>query len=356
MSDAGEASLPPLYAAWVREAAGGRVPKETVATCDTCVMLPPAGHAPGPGFFVPGVKCCTYQPTIPNFLAGRILADPDPGLAPGREALEERIARRVGVAPRGVLPDATLRFLYANRSADVFGRAPALTCPYLVGDGACGVWRHRPGVCATWYCKHVRGETGSRFWKLADKLLRAVEGDLALWCAAEEGIAGADLERRDPDAADRPNAADLGGPVDPALHREVWGPWDGREKDFFLASAARVERLTWTDVLSLCGPVVRVLAGLLAQGRERLVSDAVPGRLRLAPLLSTRGAGGDVRVSSYSPYDPVTMPDALFDALRHFDGRPTREALDAIGSACNLTLAPTLLRKLVDFGILTASD
>ena len=356
MSDAGEASLPPLYAAWLREAAGGRVPKETVATCDTCVMLPPAGHAPGPGFFVPGVKCCTYQPTIPNFLAGRILADPDPGIAAGRAALEERIERRVGVGPRGVRSDASLRFLYANRAPDVFGRAPALTCPYLVGDGACGVWRHRPGVCATWFCKHVRGETGSRFWKLADKLLRAVEGDLTLWCAAEEGIAGPELDRRDPDAVDRPEAADLGGPVDPALHREIWGPWDGREKEFYLASAARVERLAWADVLSLSGPMVRVLADLVAQGRERLVSDAVPGRLRLAPLLSTRGAGGDVRVSSYSPYDPVTMPDALFDALRHFDGRPTREALDAIGSACNLTLAPTLLRKLVDFGILTAAD
>jgi hypothetical protein len=102
--------------------------------------------------------------------------------------------------------------------------------------------------------------------------------------------------------------------------------------------------------------MVRVLAGLLAERRQRLVSDAIPGRLLAAPLLSTRGAGGRVRVSSYSPYDPVTMPDDLFDALRYFDGRPTEEALGAIRSERRLTLAPGLVRKLVDFGILKPQE
>ena len=40
-------------------------------------------------------------------------------------------------------------------------------------------------MCATWHCKHVRGEVGARFWKLADRLLRQVEHELSLWCLAE---------------------------------------------------------------------------------------------------------------------------------------------------------------------------
>lgn len=163
-----EAALPPLYAAWLRAAAGGPIPRETVATCDACVMLPSEGSLPDATFFLPAVKCCAYQPALPGFLAGGILSDEDPTMAHGRKALEKQIESRVGVAPIGIKANEAFNLLY-TMTPGVFGRAPALRCPYLTDGGDCGVWRHRPGVCATWFCKHVRGETGFRFWRLADR-------------------------------------------------------------------------------------------------------------------------------------------------------------------------------------------
>src|SRR5271169_65518 len=350
-----EATLPPLYAPWLRAIAGGPIPAETVATCDRCVMLPSERGLPDAMFFLPEVKCCAYQPTLPGFLAGRILADADPGMAHGRMALEKQIERRVGVAPHGVLSGAVFNLLF-SLTPNVFGRSPALKCPYLTDVGDCGVWRHRPGVCATWYCKHVRGEKGFRFWRLTDKLLRAVESDLSIWCAAEMNTGSADLGNLDPQAPARPHVSELGGPLDVARYRELWGEWEGREKEFYRACAGLVEPLGWDEVLGICGPRVRVLAQLVRDAYEHLVSDAIPERLRLGSVGLASAAGGKYLVVSYSPYDPVMVPEQLVGVLRYFDGRPTEDALTAILSEGNLVVDLRLVRRMVDFGLLKADE
>ncbi len=347
-----EATFPPLYAPWLREIAGGPIPRETVATCDNCVMLPPEGSAPDPAFFLPGLKCCTFEPTIPNFLAGGLLVDSDPSMAQGRAALEERIARRAGVSPRGVHPSAVARLFY-ERTPGAFGRAPALRCPYLVDEGACGVWRHRPGVCATWFCKHVRGETAFRFWKLSDRLLRAVESDLAVWCAAEIDPGSDELPAPEPG---RLAVSDLGGPVDPVAYRAAWGAWEGKERQLYIAAAELVGGLSWEGVLSISGPTVRVLSGLVREAAGKLTSESLPKRLRLGSVTLVQGSGGEMRVLAYSPYDPLALPVGLVDALRYFDGRPVDDAVAAIRRERNLALSPSLIRRMVDFGILESAD
>ncbi len=351
MAEATEATLPPLYSAWIREVVGGPIPRETVATCDHCAMLPPAGSEPTAAFFLPGLKCCAYQPTIPNFLAGRILADADPGLARGRAALEEQIERRVNVLPIGIRSSGVFQLLYSH-TPNVFGRAPDLRCPYLVGDGDCGIWRHRPGVCCTWFCKYVRGETGRSVWKLVDKLLRAVELDLAIWCAAELGADPAAMAGLATEPHDRPDVAELGGPINSARYRELWGEWEGREKELYLGAAKLVDPLGWDRVLAICGPTVRVLAQEARDAARRLASNEIPARLKVGSYGLTQGADGEILATSYSSYDPLTMPERLADALRTFDGRPTEDALVAILAERNLSLDLSLLRRLVDFGIL----
>ena len=168
-----EAALPPLYAGWLRAIAGGPIPAETKATCDNCAMLASPGGPPEAIYFHPVTKFCAFQPQLTNFLAGRILSDSDPSIAEGRQELEQRISRRTVITPGWAGPGAVFGLMYRN-TPNVFGRAPELRCQFLSPTGACGVWKHRPGVCATWYCKHVRGATGFRFWRLADKLLRQV--------------------------------------------------------------------------------------------------------------------------------------------------------------------------------------
>jgi hypothetical protein len=348
-----EAALPSLYAGWLRTVAGGPIPRETKATCDQCVMLPPSGSPPEIMYFHPVTKCCTFQPHLPNFLAGAILADPDPSIAEGRAAVEQRIWRRVAVTPSRAGAGALFGLLYGNIT-NVFGRAPALRCTYLNAAGGCGVWTHRPGVCATWYCKHVRGATGFRFWALADKLLRAVEQDLALWCPAELKVGSAEVVELA--RLSTPDVNELNGEIDEAQYRELWGEWAGREIEFYRACAGLVESLTWEQVCHVCGPRVRILEGLVRDAYVHLGSEAIPERLRLTRFSLASTGGGGYTVTTYSDFDPVRMSEALVRVLQYFDGRPTEEALEAIRKEQRIRVDLSLVRRLVDFGILKASE
>jgi hypothetical protein len=347
-----EASLPLLYGPWLRDVAGGAIPKETIATCDRCVMLKPSEGAEDATYFHPAVKCCTFQPNIPNFLAGRILSDADPSIAGGRAALEQRIARRVAVTPSHVGAGAVFGLLYKS-TPNAFGRAPALRCSYLTPEGGCGVWKYRPGVCATWFCKHVRGQTGRRFWQLADKLLREVELELALHCLAEMKVGSAEVG--DVTARPGPDVSELDGEIDWAAYRRLWGEWAGRETDFYRACARLVEGLAWEDVVEACGPRVRILADLVRDARAHLASEAIPERLRVRDFKVDGFEKGRYRVTTYSEFDPVLLSDRLTRVLRYFDGRPTDDALAAIFEEEGVRLAPSLLRRMVDFGILGAA-
>ncbi len=348
-----DATLPELYAPWLRTVAGGPIPAETKATCDHCAMLASPGSGPDAGYFHPDTKCCTFKPNLPNFLAGRILSESDPSMLEGRKAVEAQIARRVAVKPSEVSSGFVFSLLY-GATPFAMGRAPALRCHYLSPGGECGIWKHRPGVCATWYCKHVRGATGHRFWKLADKLLREVEQDLAYWCMAQHQVGSGELGELAPQT--RPHVSELDGEIDWAQYRRLWGNWAGREIEFYQACARLVETLTWPQVEENCGPRVGILAGLVRDAYAHLESSAIPERLRIKEVTFTGFEGGNYKVTAYSGFDPLLMPERLARVLRYFDGRPTEEALQAILVERSVRLDLSLVRRLVDFGILEAWD
>ena len=50
-----------------------------------------------------------------------------------------------------------------------------------------------------------------------------------------------------------------------------------------------------------------------------------------------------------------TMPTPD-DVLGYFDGRPTRETLEQIRQERDINVHPSLVRRLVDFGVLVAAD
>lgn len=346
-----EAGLPLLYAPWLRVITGGVIPAETRATCQTCAMLPSPGDAADALYFHPATKCCAYQPQIPNFLAGRILLEEDPSLQPGREELERRIARKVAISPRWAGPGAVFDLLYRS-TPNVFGRAPELGCQFLDAKGGCGVWKHRPAVCSTWFCKYVRGATGQHFWTVADKLLQIVENELGLWCLAELKTGAAEVfamaERPSPDVSE------LGGEINWGLYRKIWGDWAGREAEFYRQCARIVEPLKWEEVEKISGPRVRILADMLSNAYENLESKAIPDRLRLGKIHLTGTENGGVRIVGYSGLDPLVMTEKLVRSLRYFDGRLTEEALEAILTKEKVRLEMNLVRKMVDFGILQA--
>ncbi len=187
--------LPPLYARWASEFLGGAIPAESAATCNDCAMLSGERGTARPAaapFFNPDTKCCTYLPVLPNFLVGRMLADDSPEFARGRATLEARLTAGMAVSPRGIGRDAAYDLLYVTRGKSLFGQARSMRCPHYLdeGGGQCGIWRHRAAVCATWFCKYVRGAVGQRFWQALHRQLSAVEGELSVWCARQLGELG----------------------------------------------------------------------------------------------------------------------------------------------------------------------
>lgn len=359
----GESGLPVLYRPWIAALVGGPVPAESEATCDRCAMLsPPSGPAGTSDdiYFDPRSKCCTYIPALPNFLVGRILGDSAAESAAGRAFLVARIAAGVGVTPAGLAQPPAFALLYRN-AADAFGRAVSLRCPHYIAEaGTCGIWRHRQSVCSTWFCKHVRGAVGQRFWTSVRFLLDAVERSLASYCVLmlDPGAEAIDRivvpsDHRDPGRT--LSASEVDGTPDPAGYRAVWGRYAGREEEFYEASARLIEGLTWTDVRRIGGAQVDLAGTLVRRRYAELTSDAVPARLRVGAL-STQPAGPrHDRVTTYSPYDPLVIPTALGDALRCFDGRPVRSALTAAAKE-GIQIERAVVRRLVDFGVLVADE
>ena len=315
--------------------------------------------------FHPETKCCTYIPALANFLVGRIVMDDDPALAPGRASVEARIDARLGVTPLGIERPAVHALLYQVGVGGAFGRSRTLRCPHYREDagGACGIWRHRNGVCSTWFCKYSRGATGQRFWLGLEQLLAIVERELRRWCLLRLDLDPTVLARLFPRGTDRGSGgstaldgATIDGRIDDAAYRAWWGAWTGREREFYRECARLVNALRWKDVVRVGGASVEAHARVVAHAHHGAASTTIPERLVVGQL-QTMPAGRDrVLVTTYNPFDPLELPRLLTEVLGYFDGRPTGEALTRIRQERNINVQPSLVRRLVDFGVLVAAD
>lgn len=355
-------ALPPLYARWMEELLPGPIPRETEATCDDCAMWPGHGDQPRTDFFfLPETKCCTYIPTLPNYLVGRILADRDPAFAAGRATIEGRIEARIGVTPVGLASPPLHSLLYQHGRPLAFGRSRRLRCPHYREEtgGQCGIWRHRNATCATWFCKHVRGAVGLRFWQSLDQLLTITERNLGRWCALTLHLDAESLDRLFPPGTDRVMTESLDGRqidevVDDVRYRGLWGNWAGRERLFYRKAARLVDALNWRQVAEISGTDVRLFASLAVDRYRNLASPRTPERLTLGPFQVLAAGPSHTRVAGYSGLHPLDLPTELMQVLPFFDGRPTPQVLRSIRERFGLRLTPSLIRKLADFAILAA--
>jgi hypothetical protein len=353
--------LPPLYAAWMDELLAGPIPQETDATCEDCAMVTNDGVKITNGIsFNPETKCCTYIPVLPNFLVGRILGDNDTNSAAGRATVEERLKAGIAVTPLGLGQPPDFQALYGQSSESLFGRSATLRCPhYLTDGGRCGIWQHRASICATWYCKFVRGAVGRRFWQTLNNLLSAVELCLSRWCVLELNIGNEALRHIIQNPGRQSQKIDplaLDGAVDKALQRKLWGRWAERERDFYRECATLVAQLSWRDVLTIGGPDLKILAQLVLEAYATLKSKRIPERLRMGPLQIIRMNNERSWIVTHSSLDPLDLPSRLLDVLCYFDGRPTEDAVKAIAAEHGVKLDSSLIRKLSDFEVLVSSN
>jgi hypothetical protein len=364
MTDKPSSPLPPLYTSWVETLLGNSIPPETRATCHDCAMCEEgADHqAPGSSFFNPRTKCCTYLPEIYNFLAGQILADDDPLTARGRATVEARINEGVAVTPLWLGRHPKYSLLYNNMEVHAFGRAQSLRCPHFIeADGLCGIWKNRNSICSTWFCRHERGLGGYHFWETAKNLLGAIEDDLSRWCVAELDIGEQALEllfkTRNPRQPRLIDLDSLENRANSETQRRIWGRWFGREQEFYRECARMVTALNWEGVLSVCGSRVRIRALLLKKSHEELTAVETPPKLRVARYTIEESGPDSYRLHPANALlESLTLSKRVLGLLRHFDGRPTTDVIEEIIAEKKLRITPELLRRLVDFRILTPCE
>lgn len=339
-----ESPLAPLYARWILEFLGAPLPVEVRAKCADCSMIRPrAIPCASDAVFHPNTKCCTFMPELPNFLVGSVLDDPSPDSAAGRKFFEQQALARAVINPLGVFPTAEYSMLYRFNSRN-FGRLESLRCPYYMveADGACAIWRHRNGRCATWFCTHERGSVSVVLWKYLDRLLASVETSLARWCLLTLDLGSSALSELIPASGDPP-----------AGSKSVWGRWAGREREFFVECSRAVRALSWNAVLEIAGPETHVLARLTRDAFRKWQSSVIPELLMRGAWKEETIVPGRLRVWSFSPFDPLELDSALLDALSLFDGTSrTQEVLQKMERERAIRLEPELLQKLCDVRIL----
>lgn len=358
-------ALPPLYSRWMDEVLSGRIPEETDATCDHCAMCSTHGkpHPVSELFYNPETKCCTYIPTLPNFLVGRILSDDDESFAKGRMTVEARLRAGLAVTPLGLGMPPAFSFLYAGTAAQTFGLSKTLRCPHYLAEqgGRCGVWKYRSAICATWYCKHVRGAVSAKFWKSLHQLLSAVEQSLSHWCVYELDVGVEALSLLFPAKNSLKqeiplDALALDGKVDRRVYQMTWGKWSGREQRFYREAARLVDGLDWRDIIAIGGTELKICERLVRDAYSRLTSKELPPFLRVGSLGVLQMGQQTCRVTTYSPIDPLDLPQSLMTVLPYFDGHATLESMAAIEEREGIRLSPELVRKLADFEILIPGE
>lgn len=242
---------PPLYEHWLKPRLTVSV-NEALATCDNCAMVQPSGLTRDPGPFRADLKCCTYFPYVPNFGLGAMIED---DLADSR--VRFAAARAQGLfLPTGLHAATEREVLQELAGPQGFGNDERLLCPFHDrGRNRCGVWKNRPGVCATYFCKTT---AGFDYWKAAEEYLNHFEWSLANWTAAKLGV--------DDDRIEMCKAAlsiEEPGEERDYFLRAAWGDDFGREIEFYQAAHQIARQISAHELEGLLGTRGSVLENRL---------------------------------------------------------------------------------------------
>ncbi len=139
--------------------------QETKATCDRCNWPE----------YKPDLKCCTYEPFIPNYLVGAALQSTSTSSA-AQKVFREKIEKRKFALPIGMVASPRFQVRFNNREENEFGQRKDWLCPYYsIEKQNCGIWKHRGAVCTTYYCQSSYGVMGTEFWKQMSDYMTYVE-------------------------------------------------------------------------------------------------------------------------------------------------------------------------------------
>ncbi len=355
MTDPLRSLLPELYRPLLPEVFDTLAPTEQKATCASCAMCAPKG-APPPSddvtYFRPDTKCCTFEPRLPSYLVGAILADERPDMAEGRRRIRAKIAARAGVTPQWLAPPAKREVLFGASWRTAFGRSLLLLCPYYERDGGlCTIWRHREAVCSTFFCKYDAAADGAEFWKSVRSLVGYVELLVTRHVTralipgyvetTNQGLTLEELEDLPPREAD---------------YQALWGAWVGREEELYLQAYELVRGLDRAGFAAILADAEYVnRARSLTAAHRALTSPSLPARLVPRPDLAARPIEGGVLVTTYSRYEPLLLTEALHEVVEAFRGGGTvAEVRERLLRESGVDVPEDLLQSLHQYRVLVA--
>ena len=307
--------LVPLYRPLLPAFFDVAAPVETRATCSSCAMAPPPGMDPigSQAYFRRDLKCCSYQPYLPNYAVGALLADPDPALDEGRRRMRVYLAERRGVLPEGVVPSPRYQVLFGAARRQSFGRSLLLRCPYYaVEDGLCTIWRYRGAVCSTFFCKFDAGADGEAFWGAFKRYVLHIERSLLdharAQVAPELPERGLSQEELTPEELEGRSPA-------PEFYAALWGDWAGREEEFYRRCYEAVQGLDAVEFGRLLGEEATERLETLVAAHTRATTDHLPEGLVMNPDLDLQPAPEGAVACGYRTYDPIFLSEALLAVL-----------------------------------------
>ncbi|MBW2623079.1 MAG: hypothetical protein JRD68_09260 [Deltaproteobacteria bacterium] len=347
--------LPAFYSKFLPRFFERPIPVETMATCGDCAMWPEAERSFSEKIsFNKATKCCTHYPNLPNYLVGALLSSIDPAHQEGKDRVLEKIHRRLGVTPQGILRPEHYSLVIKN-TPDVFGKSKSLVCPYFQQDeGRCAIWNFNTANCNTWFCKYNAGEDGRLFWKALKEYLSDVQHTLTEYTQFKLGLAPGKImlsaaagQSITPDELDNE-------PLDEKSYQNLWGDWGPRVEDFYKEAYQQVASLTKRDFGNIAGISQKILLKNLEDKQRRLVKPDLPQVLTRNPRLFVTKTGDDsYTLVSYSPFDPIQVPKKIYDALDFFDGRrKNSEVRRLIARESGMELETDLLLSLYQLRIL----
>ena len=315
-----DSALPPLYHSWVDGFLPGPIPEETRSTCSDCAMC---GEG-SPIQFELKTKCCTYIPTIPNFLAGKILEQKIP--------VFEAYFGHANVRPQGVAPHEEFTKQY-HPASPLFGKNLNWRCPYYLHEqgGLCGIWMHRNARCATWFCKHVRGEISREFWSSIETLFTSVEKSLAAWCIHKLGAGVPEFREMFPYPI-----MEVSFPIwmkQQSYYQSnpktewIWGDWLNRELEFFVECGKLVSTLSWKDVETICGARIHPLKDNVLNTYAQLQQINLPEKVRIGSFQQSDLDEQSVLIWNENPYDSIAIPRATLRMLHRMSGQPVKDVV-----------------------------
>ncbi len=242
------------------------VPREKKASCHSCPKIVTHGYRPD-------YRCCTYHPKVPNYSLGLALVAGGEG-----GEIVRQLAASGYLTPEGMVATPQRWSYYlADVQDDLFGKSKDVLCPFLLPDsGGCSIYAFRNGVCSTFFCHSDFGDQGKKFWESVQTLVVQCELALGQWVMDELGIPAKAYFQTVDSFADRVGTITAeDGQAWSLVAREIlWGPWFGRELEYFEAAAKLV-----SDHRHLLWDIANRTEIYEAVNFDRAAMEVIPTRL-----------------------------------------------------------------------------